>query len=165
MLFLSLVCVNNFNCIIWTSVTFRIHIFNITIYVAMGYNSAKVCCIFKGTLNWLTNFWYTKEPCISIQELQVKFQKLISGWKIQKKAQISCYISFLILDMINRQRFLNLAMEIGLRFQIVSLETGQCFQSWHCPVPRTRFGNVALFLWTRFGSIALFPLPVYHVNN
>ena len=89
----------------------------------------------------------------------------LSGLKIQKKVHVSCYISFrkwqcfLILDMINWQRFLNLAMEIGQRFQIVSLETGQCFLSWYCPVPRTQFGNVALFLRTRSGIIALFPWP------
>ena len=86
----------------------------------------------------------------------------LNGPKIQKQVQVSCYFSFrkwqcfLILDMINWQCFLNLAMEIGQRFQIVSLETGQCFQSWHCPVSRTQFGNIALFLRTQFGNVALF---------
>ena len=48
-------------------------------------------------------------------------------------------------------------------FRIESLETGQYFlivTIWkHCTVPRTQFGNIALFLRTRFGSIALFPWP------
>ena len=88
-----------------------------------------------------------------------------SGWKFQKRVQVSCYVSlrkwqcFLILDMINWQCFLNLAMKIGQCFRIVFFETGQCFQIVSLEPGNVIIESIALFPRRRFGSVALFPWP------
>ena len=67
--------------------------------------------------------------------------------------------SFPVLDMINWQCFLNLAMEIGQCFRIVSLETGQCFLFVSLKPDNVMIENIALFSRTWFVSVALFPWP------
>ena len=61
--------------------------------------------------------------------------------------------------MINWQHFLNLAMKIGQRFQIVSLELGNVMKESIALFPRTRFGSVALFPWPNLGSVASLSCP------